>query len=513
MTHVRTRLMLSAAYASQPITPEVVAMARAARASNPDLVSGQSDDMTRRSKDSKCMLPYWDQVATLLEGIRGMRNAGETYLPRFRDEDPDDYGQRLKMTKMTNVYKDILEGLAAKPFEQLVTLRDDSNPPQTVLDFIEDVDGSGNNLTVFAANVFFNGINNAIHWIYVDHSNPPQRPRNLAEYRAQGNRVYWSHVDGSNVLDVRTEMIGGKETITYFKMLEPGDDDCVREFKRDDTGYVTWTLWEKEENAVPAEWRVKEQGDISIGVIPMVPFVTGRRIGRTWRIDPPMLDAADLQVELFQQESGLKFAKTLTAYPMLAANGIKPEKDDKGKPVYKVAVGPNRVLFTGTGSDGKVGSWSYVEPSSESLKFLAEDINHTIRELRELGRQPLTVQSSNITVTTAAVAARKAKSAVKAWAIMLKDALENALILTGKWTGETYVPNVHVYTDFDDFMDGTDLDTLNTARTNKDISRETYWAELKRRAVLTSDFNPVTETTRLLQELPGDPVIDEGVQQ
>lgn len=481
----------------------------AAYASQPIMVVAVDDDMKKRSKDSAAMLPYWDQVNTLLDGIRGMRAAGEIYLPRFSDEDICDYNQRAKLTKMTNVYKDIVEGLSSKPFEQLVILKDDSNPPDEVVQFIEDVDGSGNNLTVFAANTFFNGINNAIHWIFVDHSNPVNQPRNIAEYKAGGNRVYWTHVSGSNVLDVRSEMIGARETLTYFKMLEPGDVERVREFKRSDDGVVTWTLWHKTEDMIP-KWVVEDSGLISIGVIPMVPFITGRRIGRTWRIDPPMLDAADLQVELYQQESGLKFAKTLTAYPMLAANGIKPEKDSMGKPIYKVAVGPNRVLFTGTDSSGKVGSWSYLEPGSESLKFLAADIEHTIRELRELGRQPLTVQSSNITVTTAMVAALKAKSAVKAWALMLKDTLENALLMTARWTGVQYVPNVHVYTDFDDFMDGDDLDALGGARDRKDISRETYWTELKRRGVLSSDFDPVKEEERLLNELPGDPVIDEG---
>lgn len=492
----------------QPVTVETAQATKAYRAAHPEAVESEQG-ILKRSKDSAAMLPYWDKVDAICGGITTMRAAGDTYLPRFTDEDAQDYAFRLRTTKMTNVFKDIVEGLASKPFEQLVQLPDEPTaPPDAMKQFIEDVDGSSNNLTVFAANTFYNGINAAIDWIFVDHA--PQRPGvvNLADYKREGLRPYWTHVLGRNVLDAQSEVINGTETLVYFKMFEPGDPDHVREFTRQSDGVVTWKLWSRSGEIGAdgkSKWIVEDTGDISIGVIPMVPFVTGRRIGRTWQIEPPMENAADLQIELYEQESGLKFAKKLTAYPMLAANGIKPEKGPDGKPIYKVAVGPNRVLFTGTDQSGKVGSWQYLEPGAESLKFLAADIEHTIRELRELGRQPLTASSSNITIITAAVAALKARSAVRAWAIMLKDALENALILTDKWLKTGWTPTVHVFLDFDDFKGTDDLDALAAARDRKDISRETYWDGLKRRGVLNSDFNPVVETARLLKELPGDP--------
>lgn len=508
------RITLQRAYASNPV--EALRRAHEYRAAHPEALEPEAS-ILKRSKDSAAMLPYWDKVDAICGGITAMRAAGDDYLPRFRDEDQSDYDYRLRTTKLTNVYKDIVEGLSAKAFEQPVQLlkSGEAEPPQQMIDFIEDVDGSSNNMTVFAANTMYNGINAAIDWIFVDYSDVEQPARNMAEHKERGYRPYWSHVLGRNVLAAESEVINGVETLVYFKMLEPGDPDRVREFRRDATGAVTWATWIKSEKPGAdgkPQWVRDKSGTISINVIPMVPFVTGRRIGRTWRIDPQMEDAADLQIELYQGESGLKFAKTLTAYPMLAANGVKPEKDPvTGKPIYKVAVGPNRVLFTGTDGAGKVGSWTYLEPSSESLKFLAEDNKATIEQLRELGRQPLTASSSNITIITAAVAALKARSAVRAWAIMLKDTLENALILTDKWLKTGWMPNVHVFLDFDDFMGTDDLDALNAARDRGDISRETYWDGLKRRGVLNSDFNAVAEEARLLAELPGDRIANEDV--
>jgi hypothetical protein len=498
------------AFASQPVTAEMVSAAKAARAVG-RVDPSNGDEMLKRSPDSAAMLDYWDKVDAIIDGIEALRAEGERYLPRFADEGPAEYKYRLECTKLTNVYSDIVEGLASKPFQESITLIKGENgeetAPQPILDFIQDVDGSGNNLTVFSGETFFNAVNSAIDWIFVDFSKPDPNVRNMADAKRAGMRPYWSHVLGRNVLDVQSKMIGDEETLTYFKVLEPGQPDHVRIFERSADGTVVWSLYEKTDNPSPdgkTQFVQVDSGTIRIGVIPMVPLITGRRNGRSWKVFPALKAAADLQIELYQQESDLKYAKKLTAFPMLAANGIMPEKGADGKP-KKLAVGPNKVLYSSSDpSSGKIGNWSYVEPSAMSLEFLSKEVDKTIQNLRELGKQPLTAQSGNITVITAGVAAAKARSAVKAWAYKLKDTLENALLLTAKWLNIAYDPIVHVFVDFDEYTEGEDLDALHAARERGDISHETYCEELQRRAVLSSNFTIERERKRLLNEVPGD---------
>jgi len=471
------------------------------------------DPMLKRGSDIAGMVPYWDKVDAVIDGIDGMRLAAEDFLPRFTDESVAEYAFRLRCTKMTNVFRDITEGLSSKPFEQSITLIEDETPvPDPIKTFSWDVDGTGNNLTVFAANMFYNGVIGAIDWLMIDMPKRDPNIRSVRDAQRAGIRPYWSHVLGRNVLEVKSKMVGGHELLTFIKIYEPGEPDRIREFERADDGVVTWRLYERQKDAQITNEKsafIQIESDIltGISVIPIIPFTTGRRRGRTWRFDPTLADAVDLQVELYQQESGLKFAKVLTAYPMLAGNGISPPKDQSGQSNYKIAVGPNRVLWaTPDPSTGKVGNWAYVEPNAESLKFLAEDINATIQQLRELGRQPLTAQSGNITVITAAVAAGKAKSAVKAWAYKLKDVLETALNLTALWMDTQYEASVHVFVDFDDWMEADDLEALDKARERRDISARTYWEELQRRGVLSSNFTPEREQKRLLEEEPGDSI-------
>jgi hypothetical protein len=255
---------------------------------------------------------------------------------------------------------------------------------------------------------------------------------------------------------------------------------------------------------------------MGIDRIPMVPFITGMRDGDRYVFTPALRDAVDLQIELYQAESGLKFIKTASAYPMLSASGVKPDRDAQGN-ITPIKVGPMKVLYAPPDGSGNHGEWKYIEPNGETLRFLTGDTVDMRGELRELMRQPLTVNSENLTVITTAVAAGKTKTLIGAWRLLLIDMLENCFVMTCMWMNiavETYDPNVWVFEDFDEFLDGKDLAELNEIRASGNLSRLTYWEELKRRRVLSSQFDPEQEEQRLLEDVPSDTndVITEGTE-
>lgn len=493
--------------------PDTTPLRQTVEAMNRDI-----DTMEKRAPDMAAMVPYWDKTDAIIEGYDAVRNGRQLYLPKFSDETDEEYGVRLNLSKMTNVYRDIVEGLASKPFEEEVSIvetKDSKVVPEEFKKFCENVDGDGNNLTVFASLTFFNGINSAIDWILVDYPVVNAAVvRTVADKKKAGIQPYWTHVLGRNVLEARTVMINGKRQLSYVRIFEPGlgEPDHVRIFNREDNGVITWELWEKQTDSEKKYIRVND-GVLSVDVIPLVPFYTGRKDGKSWKLYPAMQDAADLQIKLYQNESALEFVSTMAGYPMLAANGMKPQMEADGKTVKKLAVGPAKVLWGIPDGSGGHGEWTYVEPSAQSMEFLQKKIDATKQDLRELGRQPLTATTSNLTVITAAMAAGKARSAVSAWALSLKDALENALLITWKWLSGSntvdYEPEVNVYTEFDSFAEGNnDMTVLTEMRKNGDLSRETLWAEAKRRKVLSPEFDHEEEEERILDEVPGDPDLE-----
>lgn len=483
---------------------------------------GQVENMPiNPSADYRAMETYWHMVETILEGALAMRLAGTTYLPQFTNESLTDYEYRRKNAKFTNIYRDIVENLAAKPFAKEVKLVDGSFSTR-IADLIEDIDGQGNHLHVFAAQLFFQSINDAVDWIFIDKT-PMPVGATVADEKRIGARPYWVHVPAKRMLAVYSDTIDGKETIVHARIWEPVvvregykevEINRVRELNRpknnDGTyGPATYTLWE-ERRAVPGgqvEWVSVGNGPIAIGVIALVPMITGRRKGGSWRFVPPMQDAAHLQIEHYQQESNLKALKEQAAFPMLTGNGVSPEMDENTNRPKVVPTGPRTVLYAPRDPNtGQPGEWRYIEPGAQTLKFLAEDIEATEKQLRELGRQPLTANTGNLTVVTTAFAAQKGNSAIQAWALNLKDALERAFQYTCMWLGDNSQVEVSVHTDFAiDLESDKAPDFLLTLRKEREISRKAILNEAKRRDFLSPEYDPDEDQEELDNEKPAEP--------
>jgi len=169
--------------------------------------------------DHEAMAAYWRQVADILGGIETMRKAGTKHLPRFPDESDADYKFRLSQTKLTNVFGDIVDTLAAKPFGKEVAIVDGSASPRIVA-LAEDIDGAGTNLHRFAASLFHDGLRDAIVWLFVDYTANVPQDATVARERALGARPYFVKISAADMLDVRTAAIGGEEQFVLARWRE-----------------------------------------------------------------------------------------------------------------------------------------------------------------------------------------------------------------------------------------------------------------------------------------------------
>lgn len=475
-------------------------------------------------------IPY-ENLAQLFRSSGSRGKSGRTkyqspFLPQYPNEKDADYDIRRCHAPLTNIYKDISANLSGKPFSKMLTV--DDGTPEDVKKLCEDIDGQGNNLHVFASVVFKSGIDKGIDWILVDYPVVPAGA-SLDQERKMNARPYWVHVPCEKLLAVYSDFVKGSEVLTHARIYEPvcrkdgyGETmvERVRVLDRQpvldalgtvvDYAPATWEVYElrdtvDEKNQKTKTWVSVSSGAYTIGVIPLVPYVTGKRDGTSWRVEAPLENIAHMQIEEFQQESGLKHVKTLTAFPMLAGQGIaRPKADTQGRndsnESATITAGPSAVLFAPPNADGEaVGKWEWLEPTAQSLVFLAGDLEKLQNNMRDLGMQPLT--TANLTVITTANVAMKAHSAVQKWAIALKDALEQAMKVTMLWMKKDQQIIVKVHTDFAvELQAGEELNTLNTARAAKDLSQKTYWSELGRRGILSDDFDPAKEEAAIAEE-------------
>jgi hypothetical protein len=484
------------------------------------------------SSDYCAMRDYWEMVRTINGGAAAMRKAGEKYLPQFPEESQKDYQHRLASAPFTNIYSDVSRNLASKPFSQELHLKEGSD--QALIDLCEDIDTQGNNLHVFASTIFRSGLDKGIDWIFVDYTKAPpagERPRTVAEEKSARLRPYWIHVPAERMLAAYSDMIDGKEQFIHCRIKEDSTDrvdweeTCVERVrvlnrqKLPDGSYgpATFQIYQAEKQSDgKIVWNsIEGPSLITIGVIPVIPFLAGRRIDASWQVTPPLRDVAHLQIEVFQQEANLKSVKELTCFPMLVGSGVAGT-DDKGKAI-RVPVGPRGVLFAPQAGDGKFGDWKFIEPSSASINALMKHLEDTQKNMRDLGMQPLT--QANLTVITTANVSLKAHSLLQALALSLKDALEQAFVFTCQWLKNANNPEVDIYTDFGvDMEAGTELQELNKAQAQGILSKRTVQEEFRRRGVLSDNFDPDEEEARLATEEQGlqpevaiDPVTGEQV--
>ena len=471
------------------------------------------DDPSNPSGAYSRMSAAWQMIGDILEGPAAVRSKRTTYLPKFESEDQAEYDRRASVAPWEPEFEDILGNLTSKPFAKDVTLREGAS--ERIEDLCEDIDGRGNNLTAFARPVFRGGVAFGCHAILVDNTGKGMA-RTVAEERAANVRPYWVAIDAKDIIDLKTAFVGGREVPYHVRIKESairrdGYEEIhlerIREFNRAPTfgpkgnivalGPPTWVLHQERKGADGnnSTWEQIDEGVFApLTEIPLALFWTGDREGPQY-VRPPLYALADKQIELYRALSRKDEAYTKAGFPMLTANGLNPPAAGA-----KIEVGPGRILY----APAAQASWAYIQPAAENLRELREDVAQTRDDLRRLGKQPLLPKSGGQTATGEAISGANAHSAVQAWALALKDVLEQALAFTARWLGEEPTAEVAVHIDF---MAGTmsqpGLDALHKARLAKEISRRSYIEGLIRFGVLPGDFDIEADEELIAEEMAG----------
>lgn len=460
------------------------------------------------SAEREAMQGDIDLIADIRAGLGAMRARSALYLPKYESETATEYQRRVASAPWRPEFNDILLTLASKPFSREVGFPEAT--PAPVLKFAEDVDGRGNNLHVFSHNLFLDALSHGVALITVDY--PAGLFATIADQKAAGARPYWLHIPISRIIACRTDHIGGKERIVHLRLREDitEPDGEWGEKQVEQVRVVTpdaWQLWRKKaqtQYSLKEEWELYDEGPLEPfdGGVRAVPLFLGERLGDI-RVRPPLLDLAHMQIELFRALSRQEEVLTYAGSPMLSAAGVSPLQAD-GR-VEQVQIGPKRVLYSPPSPDGKFGSWSYVQPDAANLREIREHVGNIIEDMQRLGLQPTIARAGQVSATEFAITSAKAHSALEAWALALKDTLEQALVFTIPWLDYdqqraigNWPVTVDVHSDFSaDVQAATEAGIILNAQKAGVLSKQTARDELARRGMLGPNFDPAEEESRL----------------
>lgn len=434
----------------------------------------------------------WAVIDALMHGTRAMRLAGESLLPKWPNEEVAAYNARLATATLFPAYQRTCSVMSGKPFSKPLTLRDADARIEAMAD---DIDMQGNNLHVFAANLFRQGIAYGLCGILVEFPRATDAaPRTMAEFQAAGLRPYFLPVRHSQILGWRTEPANGRSVLTQLRILEYVDRDDG-EYDIESIARVRvytpggFQLWEAtSRNASGSSWQLIDEGATTLPFIPFVP-VYGRyesfMIGR-----PPLLDLAYQNVKHWQSQSDQDTILHVSRVPILAMIGAE---DDT-----QLTVGASSAVKLPPGADLK-----FVEHSGAAIEAGAKSLRDLEQQMIQAGAELLVKTEGARSATEAAGDLEGNKSDLQRIAENFEDALDMALWIAGRYINVERTGSVELFDDYGaaSLSDASAQIVVGLQQTGL-LSKPTTLEELKRRGVLSSDVDPERELEAVEAEGP-----------
>lgn len=433
-----------------------------------------------------------------------MRDAGKVYLPQEPAETAAAYDNRLSRTVLTNLYKKTADKLVGKPLKKGVKLGDDVPPAIAI--YIDNIDNQGTSLDVFSRKILTAAIDDGVTHILVDYSDTssvlgafPDGSLTLEQERTLGIRPYARHIKAADLIGWKWRIENNRRILTQVR---------IKEYVRTDVDEFTQKIAERirviEPNLVRVyekvtddeggengkqQWELIELKETTMSIIPMVTFYTNRKgfmIG-----EPLLLDIAYLNVAHWQSDSDQRNILHIARVPILAAFGFG---DDDSQVAFEI--GSNTFVRGPTGA-----SLQYVEHSGKGIESGSKDLKELEERIQLLGMELLVKRpTGNVTATARTLDQVEADSALGTIAKELENALGKMLDLYGLWLGlgADGGGTVEVFKDFSiESEDLQDVELLLRARMAREISQQTFWKEIKRRGLISDDFNPQDEVDLL----------------
>lgn len=460
-----------------------------------------TDAVAKPTKEYLAMEPFWFLTKSLRGGTPEMRAAGQRFLPQETDESPAAYENRIKRSVLTNMYRKTADKLVAKPLKKAIVVNEDV--PEEIRPLLEDMDALGTRLDIWSKEILRQAVDDGLTHILVEFPNTADaddgefvqsdgsRALSVRQMKERNIRPFARHVHAADVIGWKCKIVNGEKVLTQVRIAEHAQVD-IDEFEQEDRQRVRvyerdqWRLFELQSaTGDKQEWILIDHGVNTLGFIPLVTLYTnqiGYMMGRPW-----LEDIAHLQIAHWQSDSDQRNLLHIARVPILFAKGFG--NDDV---TWEVSIGSSTFLKAPSSADLK-----YVEHTGKGIEAGRNDLKDIEERIQVLGLETMVKKPSGTTTATEkSIDTADADSSLAQVSQELENAIEEVLDIFSEWMelGEDGGGSVSVFKDFSiEMTDAKDIEMLLKARQTGEISQVTFLKELKRRNLLSDDFNPQTE--------------------
>lgn len=372
-------------------------------------------------------MPDVSFVRDVYGGTKTMRAAARDYLPQGPTEQDDEYDARLNRATLFPAMQRTVHGLAGMIFRKDPVFEDGVS--EALWDHAQNIDLAGRSLASFARDSALDALVDGHSWILVEYPrvSGENAPASRAEERIRGLRPYWVSIPKTDAINWRYEIMDGRPVLTMFvyRAARTVADGAFGTSYVDTIRVLTpgaFAEYEFVSDKNKGQWMLVDEGQTSLGYIPVVP-VYANRTGAFESV-PPLMDLAYENVDHYQVRSDHRFALKFAGSPMPVISGAS---------LSGIEWGANRALFL----EDSGASATLLEASGNSLAASAQELRDIEGRMAALGLQML-VRESRAAETAQAKAIDKADSdsMLAVMAGQIEDALNEALAIHADYIGE-----------------------------------------------------------------------------
>ena len=442
------------------------------------------------------MAVHWPMVTALMGGTSAMRAAGESYLPKWPNEEASSYSSRLKVATLYPAFSYTVGVMAGKPFSKSLQLSEDM--PDDLKAWCEDVDLQGRNLHAFSSELMTEVMSYGLVGVLVDY--PKSEAKTRDDERKAGARPYLTRYKADQILGWRVGRLNGKDRLMQLRVLETitendgefGEKSIEQVRVLVPGAWATYRKAEKSEDWIPH--------DAGLTTLQEIPFVFFYGIRKAFGIGlPPLLELAHLNVEHWQSSSDQQTILHVARVPILTVIGADSDT--------QITVGASTAVKLPVGA-----SMSFVEHSGAAIEAGRVSLKDVEERMRRTGAELLVIKPGNVTATETNSENEANKCILQRITEIFEDALDQCLVFMSSWVGLPEAGNVQLFKDFAvGSLSDASAQLLLQANQSGKLSDQTLINEWKRRSILSPDLEYEDEKERIDEQGPslGMPGFDE----
>lgn len=392
------------------------------------------------------MIDKWKRCRDTVAGQDAVHEAGETYLPKLKDQSGEDYNAYVTRAQFYNAVWRTISALSGMIFRKAPVI----DVPKSVEPLLEDVTMSGIDIHILAQRATIEILTTGRMGLLVDYPAQSVEGMTLADVEKLGLRPSMQVYPAESIINWKTGRVNNQTVLTMVVLTEDADIPTENEFEnKTEVHYRVLDLFAGEYRQ--RVYRIdKDKNDELINetfplmngkTLDFIPFYFIGVDDTTSAVDePPLIDLVDVNLDHYRLDADYKHGLHFTGLPTPVISGHRPENEGD-----KLYIGSSSAWCF---SDPQAKA-SYLEYTGQGLSAIKEAKAEDEQQMAILGARLLSSEKKDVeTAQTAQIHRAGESSILSAISKTISIGLTKALKTFCAWAGSPGKWSIELNRDF-----------------------------------------------------------------